>query len=390
VQANASGTSGVRRGTIVFQFGDGSTRVVDLLLVVPVFSAPVPGGRNSREAGTCAPTSLQQVFSLLGQQFLTKVSLPTPVQVGVVDDCGVNLDTGSVIASFSNGDSPVPLTPIGGGKWSGTWVPGNTAGAVEVTATAQSADGKLKGIFKVTGNTTTGTAAPIVPFGGVVSSASPASRAPISPGSLITIFGANLSDSAATGTIPAPIQLNQTLVVMSGVALPLLYVSNGQINALVPYSISANTSQQLLVRNNNAQTVPISLPVAAAQPAIFGPGTGSQGFVFVGSALADSSHPATAGDTVTMYCAGLGAVDQVFPAGSGAPSDPLARTVNPVTVSIGGLDARVEFAGLTPNFAGLYQINAVVPSGVAPGNAVEVLIKVAGQTSPGGVTMAVK
>src|SRR5258708_7438321 len=64
-------------------------------------------------------------------------------------------------------------------------------------------------------------------------------------------------------------QLNQTLVVMSGVALP----------------------------------------VAPAQPAIFGPPTGSQGYVFGPNGLADQNLPATAGDTVVIYCAGLGAVD---------------------------------------------------------------------------------
>jgi uncharacterized protein (TIGR03437 family) len=64
-------------------------------------------------------------------------------------------------------------------------------------------------------------------------------------------------------------------------------------------------------------------------------------------------------------------------------------TANPVTVTIGGLDAAVQFAGLAPGFAGLYQLNVVVPGGVAAGDAVPVVVSVAGQASP-PVTLAVQ
>jgi adhesin/invasin len=55
--------------------------------------------------------------------------------------------------------------------------------------------------------------------------------------------------------------------------------------------------------------------------------------------------------------------------------------VNPVVVTIGGMDAAVSFAGLTPGFAGLYQVNAVVPQGVASGNSVPLALSVGGQVS---------
>lgn len=71
---------------------------------------------------------------------------------------------------------------------------------------------------------------------------------------------------------------------------------------------------------------------------------------------------------------------------------PLSMTDNPVTVTIGDKPAEVSFSGLTPGFAGLYQINAVVPSGIVTGDEVPVVIRVAGQTSPVSppVTMAVR
>jgi len=59
-------------------------------------------------------------------------------------------------------------------------------------------------------------------------------------------------------------------------------------------------------------------------------------------------------------------------------------------VTIGGINASVLYAGLTPRFPGLYQVNVQVPAGVSPGDAVSVAITISGQTSPDGVTIAVQ
>jgi adhesin/invasin len=87
-----------------------------------------------------------------------------------------------------------------------------------------------------------------------------------------------------------------------------------------------------------------------------------------------------------LYCTGLGTVTPAVPDGAGPTGT--SQTDNTVQLLIGGQSARVDYAGLAPGFAGLYQINAVVPSGVSSGN-VPVAITVAGQTSP-PVTIAVK
>lgn len=75
--------------------------------------------------------------------------------------------------------------------------------------------------------------------------------------------------------------------------------------------------------------------------------------------------------------------------GAAAPLSPLAYAMGRVSLTIGGVNAPVAFAGLTPGFVGLYQINATVPPGVPPGSQVPVVINVAGQASP-PVTMAVR
>ena len=106
--------------------------------------------------------------------------------------------------------------------------------------------------------------------------------------------------------------------------------------------------------------------------------------------LAQPGTPAGIGETVVIYCTGLGAVTPAVKEGAPAPSTPpLSTTVNPVTLTIGGKAAQVAFSGLTPGFAGLYQVNAVVPAGITTGDTVPVILSVAGQTSP-AVNMAVR
>jgi uncharacterized protein (TIGR03437 family) len=81
--------------------------------------------------------------------------------------------------------------------------------------------------------------------------------------------------------------------------------------------------------------------------------------------LADAAHPATKGETVLIYCTGLGVVSSPPDDGTAANGQ---ATVATTTVTIGGVSAAVSFSGLAPGFVGLYQVNAAVPSGIASGN----------------------
>jgi adhesin/invasin len=189
-----------------------------------------------------------------------------------------------------------------------------------------------------------------------------------------------------------PQQQNGTQVLLGNLPLPILYTSNGQINVQVPFNTPVNTQYQISVQRDNLLSVPEQLVVAASQPGVFTVnqrGTG-QGVIFKsdGVTLAQPGTPAMVGETVVIYCTGLGAVNPPIPEGTPAPPLPLSNTVNAVTVSIGGQDAVVQFSGLTPGFPGLYQINAVVPKSLS-GEAIPVVVSVAGQTSP-QVTMAVR
>lgn len=212
------------------------------------------------------------------------------------------------------------------------------------------------------------------------------------PGGIISIFGTSLADSQSlASSLPLDTHMAGTSVTIDGRPMPLLFVSDGQVNAVIPYGIAANTQHQVQVQRGNTVSVPETVSVAAAQPAVFTidqSGQG-QGLIFVDGNLAEASTPAQAGDVVVIYCAGLGEVTPPIAAGAAASSSPLSNTANPVSVTIGGVQTQVQFAGLAPGFAGLYQVNAVVPAGVAPSSAVALTLSVAGQTSP-PVTMSVK
>jgi uncharacterized protein (TIGR03437 family) len=68
---------------------------------------------------------------------------------------------------------------------------------------------------------------------------------------------------------------------------------------------------------------------------------------------------------------------------------PLILTVTQPPVTIGGRTAQVQFSGLAPGFVGVWQINALAPADVAPGNAVDLVVTASGQTS-NTVTIAVQ
>jgi uncharacterized protein (TIGR03437 family) len=163
---------------------------------------------------------------------------------------------------------------------------------------------------------------------------------------------------------------------------------------MFPYDLTPNTSYQLSVRRGNRRSNYIDVVMAGAQPSVFTAAvTGSgQGSIVDGAqqtVLADASNPVPRGGSVVIYLEGLGAVNRAVTPGEPAPGGPLAEAVAPVSVTIGGLPAQVLFAGLTPGFTGLYQVNATVSEAVTPGNAVPVIVTAGALSSP-PVTIAVR
>jgi uncharacterized protein (TIGR03437 family) len=384
-------------GAVTAVFSDGSSQTVNVLSVV----APAgTGSKTEPGASGCTASKLNIQYPNSGDNSIVAIGNPANFEVQVVDDCGAPVTSGqnaSVKVAFRSGDPSLNLINTVSGKWSKTWTP-RAAGASGQTVATTTAllilpNGKLLAQQQdsvVTINPSSGL--PLVASGGIVNAASFSADSPLAPGSLITVFGAGLSTGPgqSAGVVPVPTSLNGAEVRLNDQPLPLSYAADGQLNAQIPYGLPLNTQHQLVVRRGNLLSSPEPVLVAAAQPGIF-QASGGQGVILNGvtNALADSKAPVKAGDVVVIYCTGLGAVSPAVAAGQAAPSSPLSRTVADPLVTIGGQTAAVSFSGLTPNFAGLYQINATIPAGIAPGDAVPVIISISGQTSP-AVTISIR
>jgi uncharacterized protein (TIGR03437 family) len=351
--------------------------------LIPITLIVTPG------SGTCTPSQLVVMLTNPANNFEITGGLPISVNATIVDDCGSPLTSGAVQAAFPNGDPPVALTSLGNGQWSGTWQPhAIAAGPGTVTLSSQNSSG-LQGSGFAVGTIDANSTATLVTPGGIVNAASLAAAPPAAPGEFISIFGSNLAPSTTSSpSYPYATSLAGTQVLLGGQPMPLQFVSPGQINALVPFGTPVNGLQQLLVKQNNVYAFPETLIVGAASPAVFtanqtGQGAGAivvikaNGTQFESTATA----PASAGDTLVIYCEGLGAVNPPVADGAAASLTTLSRTVNPVTVTVGGQQSPVLFAGLAPGFAGLYQVNVTVPSGVTAGASVPVILTVAGFSS---------
>jgi uncharacterized protein (TIGR03437 family) len=108
-------------------------------------------------------------------------------------------------------------------------------------------------------------------------------------------------------------------------------------------------------------------------------------------AVADTNgvqgKPAKAGDILVVFANGLGAVNNQPASGAVSPSDRLAECKQYPAVTIGGVPAEVQFAGLAPGFISAYQVNVKVPAGVPSGPA-QMLVSAGGQASKAfGITV---
>jgi uncharacterized protein (TIGR03437 family) len=385
---------GVYQGALSLAFSDGSLRSVAMrLILAPSGSGSASDGPTAAIAG-CTPKSLVPLFTTLTGGFGLPAAWPQAIVVRVADDCGNAMTSGSVVVSFSNGDSPVRLTSSNDGRWSNTWSPVHSTASAVITADAETTSPVLSGTIAIGGGIQDNPDPPVFTVEGIINATNSSPGAPLVPGSLISIYGLKLSDSTgAAPRLPLEGDLQGVEVVMAGKKLPLQYTSSGQINAIIPYDIPANVPHSAVVLRGNRQSSVVQVQIADTLPAVFTTDNNPKGQGAIlnnaDGRVFDASNPAHAGDFAVIYCTGLGTVNSTVPAGSASPGSPAATTVNAVTVTIGGINAQVLFNGLSPGYAGLYQVNVKVPDGITPGDTVPVVLTSAGR-SGGTVTMAIR
>jgi uncharacterized protein (TIGR03437 family) len=249
----------------------------------------------------------------------------------------------------------------------------------------------------------------------------------VAPGSIVSIFGIGFGPTDNFTAFPST-NVNGTTVMFGTTPAPVFALATveGQINALVPSELSTSGTAALTVVSTLGKSSTFTVNLAPAVPGMFyytdpsvtsrrnavaligntewiamptsmAAGMGIPGNCATVSQLSTCGQPAHVGDVLQVFVTGLGkATPEGDPNGlalatgvvAPASGNPLYMTVETPIVTIGGIPVPVQFCGIAPGFAGLYQVNVQVPSGVQTGDDVPITIGMPG-SSVDSATIAV-
>jgi uncharacterized protein (TIGR03437 family) len=213
---------------------------------------------------------------------------------------------------------------------------------------------------------------PTINAGGVVNAGDHQTGQGFAPGSYVEIYGVGLSEATRmTPTLYLPVALAGVSVSFDapGLSVPghIHFVSANQVNVQIPWELQGLSSALMKVSVGESQSAVYTVPLASVSPAAFEvPDSSGNRLVIAAldtnSRLISTANPARRGQTISLYVNGLGAVDHTPVSGDPTPGQPLEQTVAKPRVTIGGVDAAVQFSGLSPDSVSLYQINVTVPA----------------------------
>ncbi len=285
--------------------------------------------------------------------------------------------TGLVYGTFTNIGNAYPaavaLDSIGSAYVTGFVTPSAkstliTTGAVQ-TAFAGNDDATVIKFFQDTN--------PALPRIDAVTNAGGYQTAGLTPGEIVTIFGAGLAPDPLTtlqldSSGKVSTVLAGTRVLFDGVAVPLVYVSSGQVSAIVPQGLDLTIKPFTVVQvdNNGSRSLAAIVSTASSRPGIFtldGSGAGQAAALNQDGSINGPNHPAPKGSIVILFGTGVGAMSPV-PADGSVTGSVLATPKSVVGATVGNATASVQYAGPAPGLvAGVLQINIKIPDQVASG-----------------------
>jgi uncharacterized protein (TIGR03437 family) len=193
----------------------------------------------------------------------------------------------------------------------------------------------------------------------------------IAPGGLVAIFGERFAhartDTFAIEGARLPVSLNGVEVSIGGRPAPLLMVTDGQVNAQVPFEVTPG-SRPIVVTNAAGSSAEFNVNVAPIAPALFrlnqevGQVIRVADYTFI-----TPENPAAADDLLAVFSTGFGQTLPPLQTGVSVPDSGLFVVPQVVTATIGARTAVVIGAGAAPGLPGLYLVALRVPSGLAPG-----------------------
>jgi uncharacterized protein (TIGR03437 family) len=190
----------------------------------------------------------------------------------------------------------------------------------------------------------------------------------------ISLYGASMAtDSAAAQSLPLPTTLASTQLLAGTTPIGLQFAGPTQINAILPEDATGLVT--LNVRSPGGAST-INVVIEPAVPAIFtqlGTGSGpASALNAVSGMVITTSNKARAGDAISLYLTGLGATET---------RDGLQWAKLQPKVFVGGMEAQILYAGRAPGFAGLDQINFVVPANAPSGDTTPLRVESNSRTS---------
>jgi uncharacterized protein (TIGR03437 family) len=168
-----------------------------------------------------------------------------------------------------------------------------------------------------------------------------------------------------------PTALANSCITVNGQPIPLIFVSPGQVNAQMPFQ--AVGAETVVVHTPGGTSDNFNLIVQPTAPAVFlsgvaGPANNLPTVIRASNGLlATDSNPIHQSDVLVIYLTGLGQTNPSGVTGYPGPGSPLSRALIAPTVSLGGMNLTVLYAGLAPGEVGVNQINVAVPGNAPPG-----------------------
>jgi len=240
-------------------------------------------------------------------------------------------------------------------------------------------------------------AAPIYSGASIVNAATN-EPGPLAPLGLVSLYGKDLAvvtraitpDDLRNGLLPTTLIGTGVSIAIDNIAVPILFVSPSQVNFLIPGNL--RTGRRLLRLLTNGRAGPdVEIQIADSSPGLFQMAENTVIATRPDGTLITAQSPAVPGEVLVIYAAGLGAT---LPAVTGLTIPVAAASISArsrFAVLFNGIpapDDHILYAGVTPGYAGLYQINCRLPIDL-PADP-EIRLQLPGRTSPPRLHLAVR
>ncbi len=370
-------------------------------------------------------------------KYISNSNLATPGQTLTVYPTGLGPTNPAVAAGQAPSGTPIPTanTPtitVGGvaGKVLSSTL-SSYAGLYQINfIVPEGVQGTVPVVISIGGEESQPVNLPVFGISAIVNGGSFLSTGTATAEEIVTIYANGMGSKDETTTGYTTTTAQGVSVSFNGIAAPIfaLVTASNQLNVIVPTELPSTGTVQVQLTTPSGTSPNFPLIMDSAVPGIFlvndpanatadiaaaqfanttwlvvptsaamALGLAQNCTVSSAPAISNCGQPAAPGDYVVLYVTGLGeatpngnASGTPLATGTAAPADgsTLYETIATPTVQIGGTPANVLFSGIAPGFAGLYQIDFQVPTGVTEGDSVPITVAMPG-SSTGSATMAI-